>query len=280
MYGLQRFLAQFGGFFLFLLLEGICMYLIVRFNENQGRIYASSANLLSGRVLSIYGNAAAYFGLRRQVGQLNERIAELEGESWRSYYYDHSDRDTATALVDSNSLRPMYAYIAAEVFNNSISGEKNMLTINRGRKHGVREGMGVITTDGVVGVVRHVTEHFASVMSVLHKQVHVSASIRSKGYFGSLGWQGSDSRYMFLRDVPKHNLVYPGDTVETSGYSSILPRGILIGRVESCVVPAGESNYEIKVKLKVDMGRLRRVYVVQNLFQSEFEELERERSNE
>lgn len=256
------------------------MYLIVRFNENQGRIYASSANLLSGRVLSIYGNAAAYFGLRRQVGQLNERIAELEGESWRSYYYDHSDRDTATALVDSNSLRPMYAYIAAEVFNNSISGEKNMLTINRGRKHGVREGMGVITTDGVVGVVRHVTEHFASVMSVLHKQVHVSASIRSKGYFGSLGWQGSDSRYMFLRDVPKHNLVYPGDTVETSGYSSILPRGILIGRVESCVVPAGESNYEIKVKLKVDMGRLRRVYVVQNLFQSEFEELERERSNE
>lgn len=280
MYGLQRFLAQFGGFFLFLLLEGICMYLIVRFNENQGRIYASSANLLSGRVLSIYGNAAAYFGLRRQVGQLNERIAELEGESWRSYYYDHSDRDTATALVDSNSLRPMYAYIAAEVFNNSISGEKNMLTINRGRKHGVREGMGVITTDGVVGVVRHVTEHFASVMSVLHKQVHISASIRSKGYFGSLGWQGSDSRYMFLRDVPKHNLVYPGDTVETSGYSSILPRGILIGRVESCVVPAGESNYEIKVKLKVDMGRLRRVYVVQNLFQSEFEELERERSNE
>lgn len=256
------------------------MYLIVRFNENQGRIYASSANLLSGRVLSIYGNAAAYFGLRRQVGQLNERIAELEGESWRSYYYDHSDRDTATALVDSNNLRPMYAYIAAEVFNNSISGEKNMLTINRGRKHGVREGMGVITTDGVVGVVRHVTEHFASVMSVLHKQVHISASIRSKGYFGSLGWQGSDSRYMFLRDVPKHNLVYPGDTVETSGYSSILPRGILIGRVESCVVPAGESNYEIKVKLKVDMGRLRRVYVVQNLFHSEFEELERERSNE
>jgi len=280
MYGLQRFLAQFGGFFLFLLLEGICFYLIVRFNENQGRIYASSANLLSGRVLSVYGNVAAYFRLRQQVVQLNERIAVLEGESWRSYYYDALERDTATARIDSNSLRPMYTYIAAEVYNNSISGEKNMLTINRGKEHGVQEGMAVITTDGVVGVVRHATKHFASVMSVLHKQVHISASIRNKGYFGSLGWQGSDSRYMFLRDVPKHNLVYPGDTVETSGYSSILPRGILIGVVESCVVPAGESNYEIKVRLKADMGRLRKVYVVQNLFQSELEALEREQSDE
>ena len=263
-----------------MLLEGICFYLIVRFNENQGRIYASSANLLSGRVLSVYGNVAAYFGLRQQVVQLNERIAVLEGESWRSYYYDALERDTATARIDSNSLRPMYTYIAAEVYNNSISGEKNMLTINRGKEHGVQEGMAVITTDGVVGVVRHATKHFASVMSVLHKQVHISASIRNKGYFGSLGWQGSDSRYMFLRDVPKHNLVYPGDTVETSGYSSILPRGILIGVVESCVVPAGESNYEIKVRLKVDMGRLRRVYVVQNLFRAELEALEREQSDE
>ena len=85
MYGLQRFLSQFGGFFLFLLLEGICFYLIVRFNENQGRIYASSANLLSGRVLSVYGNVAAYFGLRQLAFLLLRWGREGYGNSPRGF---------------------------------------------------------------------------------------------------------------------------------------------------------------------------------------------------
>ena len=250
------------------------MYLIVRFNENQSRIYASSASLISGQILTRYDHLAAYFGMRPQLMQLHEDVARLQQESWRSYYYDQATLDTVKVPFDSTRLIPMYTFTPAEVINNSISGKKNMLTVNRGKKHGIQPGMGVITSEGVVGVIRHSTNHLSSVMSALNTQTRISASIRHKAYFGSLVWKGGDSRYMLLVDVPKHNLVYPGDTVETSGYSSIFPKGILIGTVQKCWVPSGESNYQIQVKLKTDFSKIRQVYVVRNLFKSEFDELE------
>lgn len=280
MYGILRFLSRFGTIFLFFFLEAVSVYLIVRFNENQGRIYASSANLISGQVLSRYDKVASYFGLRHQVDFLQQEVVRLEQENRRSFFYDYAESDTVLAQVDSTRFIPMYAYVPAEIINNSLSGRKNMLTINRGTAHGVMPSMGVITSNGVMGIVRHSTKHLSSVMSALNTQIRISASIRNKGYFGSLIWTGGDSRYMRMVDVPKHNQVHPGDTVETSGFSSVFPGGILIGTVEKCWVPSGESNYQIEVKLKTDFSRTRQVYVVKNLFRQEFEELEAKQASD
>ncbi len=280
MFGLLRLLARFGAVFLFLFLEGISLYLIVRFNENQKAIFASSAGYFTGTVMSQYQKVTRYARLQKQVDALQKEVARLENESWKMYYLDQAHPDTVRMRVDSLGLIPMYSVLEAQVINNSVSGAKNMLTINRGKKHGIFPPMGVITSNGIVGIVRHSTEHFSSVMSVLNTQTRISASVRGKGYFGSLVWKGTNPRHAWLLDVPKHNPVHPGDTIETSGFSTLFPKGALIGVVRSRWVPSGESNYLIKVELSADLTHINQVYVVKNLFKKEFDELEQLSANE
>jgi len=277
MTALLRFLTRLGPIFLFLLLEAICMYLIVTYNDAQGRIFFSSANRVTGRVSSGTAYIRDYVGLRQENQKLLEEIIELRQKLGNAYYDNTVSIDTA--LADSTAL-PLYTYIDAEVINNSINLANNYLTLNKGEEHGIRPHMGVIASDGIVGIVRRVSPHYSSIMSVLNTRTRITADIRNKGYFGALVWRQQDPRFMYLEDVPKHHFVELGDTVQTSRFSRIFPEGIEIGVVEDFRIPDGASNYEIKVRLNTDMGRLRKVLVVNNLMSQEIEQLEEQTSNE
>lgn len=271
MQSLLRFLARLGPIFLFLLLEGICLYLIVSFNSDQNRIFLSSANRITGFISETRARVSAYTRLNRDNQQLLEEIIALRKKLGNAYYDNTLSIDTA--LADSSAL-PLYAYISAQVVNNSISLENNFLTLNKGANHGIAPHMGVISSEGIVGIVRGVSPHYARVMSVLHSQTRITAEVRNKGYFGSLVWRGADPRYMFLDDVPKHHFIELGDTIQTSPLSHIFPPEIEIGVIEDFFVPEGNSDYEIKVRLNNDLGRLRHVLVINNLMSQEIEELE------
>jgi len=253
------------------------MYLIVTYNDAQGRIFFSSANRVTGRVSSGTAYIRDYVGLRQENQKLLEEIIELRQKLGNAYYDNTVSIDTA--LADSTAL-PLYTYIDAEVINNSINLANNYLTLNKGEEHGIRPHMGVIASDGIVGIVRRVSPHYSSIMSVLNTRTRITADIRNKGYFGALVWRQQDPRFMYLEDVPKHHFVELGDTVQTSRFSRIFPEGIEIGVVEDFRIPDGASNYEIKVRLNTDMGRLRKVLVVNNLMSQEIEQLEEQTSNE
>lgn len=277
MRALLRFLTRLGPIFLFLLLEGICLYLIVTYNDTQGRIFMSSANRVTGTFSNSVAKVRNYIGLKEENQMLVEEIIELRQKLGNAYYDNTVSIDTA--LADSSAL-PLYTYIDAEVINNSINLANNYLTLNKGKEHGIRPHMGVIASNGIVGIVRRVSPHYSSVMSVLHSRTRITADIRNKGYFGALVWRQQDPRFMYLEDVPKHHFVELGDTVQTSRFSRIFPEGIEIGVVEDFRVPEGASNYEIKVRLNTDMGRLRKVLVVNNLMSQEIEQLEEQTINE
>lgn len=253
------------------------MYLIVTYNDAQNRIFFSSANRVTGFFSGRSTYVRDYIGLREENQELVEEIIELRQKLGNAYYDNTVSIDTA--LADSSAL-PLYTYIDARVINNSISLANNYLTLNKGEKHGIRPHMGVIASDGIVGIVRRVSPHYSSVMSVLNSATRITADIRNKGYFGALVWRQQDPRYMYLEDVPKHHFVELGDTVQTSRFSRIFPEGIEIGVVEDFRVPEGASNYEIKVRLNTDMGRLRKVLVVNNLMSQEIEQLEEQTINE
>lgn len=277
MNSLLRLLTRLGSVFLFLFLESICFYLIVNYNQEQGRLFLQSSNRVVGVIQNQVSSLRNYTKLRTDNQALVEEIIELRQRLGNAYYDNTASIDTA--LADSTAL-PLYTYIDAEVINNSISLKNNFLTLNKGHKHGLRPHMGVISNDGVVGIVRQVSPHYAIVMSVLHSRTRITAEVRNKGYFGALVWENQDPRFMYLEDVPKHHFVELGDTVQTSRFSHIFPEGIPIGTVSDFSVPEGGSNYRIKVRLNTDMGRIRQVLVVNNLMSQEIEELEARIGNE
>jgi rod shape-determining protein MreC len=111
-------------------------------------------------------------------------------------------------------------------------------------------------------------------MSVLHEDTKISAKVKRSGYFGVMTWNGTDARKMTLEAIPKHTKLLRGDTIITSGYSSIFPEGVVIGIIEDFKVEPGSNFYNAQVVLSADLNRIQYVYVVDDLMREERKKLE------
>lgn len=273
-----------GGFITFFLLECVCLYLIVSFNKQQKSIWLHSAGTWSGSVEKRRNSFYQYLNLTEENDRLAAENARLKQELENTRTLTLDWRDTVkTVLVDS--IRPkkevlQYSFFPARVLNNSVSSLNNYLTIDKGSRDGVRRGMGVLTGDGVAGIVREVSEQYSLVISLLHSQSKLSASLKKTGHFGSLIWDGKDPIRATLNDIPKHVEFAPGDTIVTSGFSEIFPKNLPVGLVESSRIEPGSNFFTIAVRLTTDLSRVRRVYVVDNIFQSRIDSLQQRATNE
>lgn len=257
---------------LFFLLEGICFYLIVQYNQKQQQIYLSTSDYIIGAALDRYNTAVSYFSLRDQLEKLHAENARLRDSLDDTYYLSSMRKDT----FPGDSLIPAYRYIPANVINKSLfGGSTNSITLDRGGMHGVKPGQGVIAEQGVVGIVVDTTRHFSRVMSILHSNARISAAIKGANQHGSLIWRGKDPRFLSLEAVPTHAEFEKGDTVETSGYSHKFPRGIMIGAIEEFYKQT-DNNYFIKVRMVNDITTVQQVYVIDRLMQAEWEQLEQQ----
>ncbi|MFN2422436.1 MAG: rod shape-determining protein MreC, partial [Cryomorphaceae bacterium] len=155
------------------------------------------------------------------------------------------------------------------IINSSINKQLNFLTIDKGRKDGLAPEMAVINPQGLVGVVKDVSEHFSTVIPVINLSFIASAELKRTGNFGLLKWDGKDHRYAMLNDVPGHADVIEGDTLVTRGSSGIYPSGVPVGIVNNVEQRAGSNFHQIRIELFNDFGSLRYVYVVENLLRSE-----------
>ena len=181
--------------------------------------------------------------------------------------------------ITSNSIKDtiykqQYTYLAAKVVNNSVTKRNNYITINRGRLHGVKPEMAVICESGIVGIVLNVSDHYATVLSFLNNNCKISAKLEKTQSFGSLVWDGINPKYAKLLDVNKHVPVAINDNIITSNYSTIFPEGIRIGRVIDQSLEPGDNFHSITVELYTNFSTLSSVYVIDNIFKEEQQQLE------
>ncbi|QKG53554.1 rod shape-determining protein MreC [Hymenobacter sp. BRD67] len=167
-----------------------------------------------------------------------------------------------------------YPLVAARVINNSLRAVDNYLTLNVGAADGVQPGLGVMSSSGVVGQVKAVSAHYATVFSLLHSKMAIAAKIKRDGTFGSVKWPGDDFTYALLDYIPRQNRLVRGDSVVTSGYNAVFPEGVFIGTVESFVKEPDKNFWTVRVRLGVDFSRLTYVYVVHNRPRTERDSLE------
>lgn len=267
-----------GGFITFFLLECVCLFLIVSFNKSQRSIWLHSAGNWSGAVEKKRNNLNQYLDLTTENERLNIENARVKAELENNRMLTLPWRDTVrTVLVDTmggKTTNLHFSFIPAAVINNSVSSFNNFLTINKGAADGVRPRMGVLSQDGLVGIVREVSQNYALVLSVLNQQSKISVALKKTGHFGSLIWEGGNPLHATLKDIPKHVGFVPGDTIVTSGFSEIFPKNICIGTVEKSKIEPGSNFFTIEVKLAADLSATRHVYVVDHLFQQQLDSLQ------
>jgi rod shape-determining protein MreC len=277
MRSLLRYLLKNYAFLLFLLLEVISFILIFNFNNYQKARYLNSSNQFTGTVYNTYNAIGRYFSL----ASVNRKLAR-ENAMLKSLISDlpYIKVTPYSVVVNAEFTDSVYRFISARVINNSVDKQNNYITLNKGRKHGIKPDQGIINSDGVVGVITHVSESYSLGFSVLNKRWGASAKLKKSGTFGPLSWDGKDARFANLTGIPFHVELAVGDTVVTSSYSSYFPEGIMIGIVESLEKPAGENYYNISVRLSVNFRALSYVDVVENLKKDELKALESKKSDD
>ena len=251
--------------------------LLVRNDPFHRNIYLTSANAVSSTIFGWANNVTSYFNLKQNNEDLNERNAQLQLEvlALREQLLRAKEKE----LLDSITANPAYRqfdFVTAHVINNSVTKPYNYLTINRGSADGIKPEMGVLDQNGVVGVVNVVGEHSARVISLLNPHFRLSCRIKSNDSFGSLVWDGKDSRFAILEELPRHTVFKVGDTVVTSGYSAVFPPNIPVGIVESDNTSRNENFFSLKIRLLSDFSKLNNVQVVINYLAEELNALEQE----
>ncbi len=274
MHNIVQIFIRYGSHIFFVALEILCFFLIIKYNQDKRDIFINSSNYYAGRLAEQGNKVKQYLGLQQQNDSLLRENATLI-ENLISIEYS-SDK-----IPEYDSLYMGFGIIPAYVCNSSIHLSNNHLTLCKGSREGIRPDMGVIASHkGIIGIVRNVSENFSHVISILHSQTKISCSIKGRSGHGSLLWTSPDPQRMTLTSIPKHETVMKGDTVITSGYSTIFPKGILVGIVEKVENQAGRNSHFITVKLFNDMAGTNYAYVVSNRFASERLQLENEVANE
>lgn len=168
-----------------------------------------------------------------------------------------------------------YRFISAKVINCSTNKLQNYITIDRGSKDGIKPDMGVVNNDGVVGIVKNVSDNFAVVIPILNPKLEISCRLKRNNYIGALMWNGEDTRFANLTDIARHVELSLGDTLITSGLTPSFPEGIPVGRVEDFKLNQSDAYYSIKVELAVDFKTISYVKIINYLNFKEQRDLEK-----
>lgn len=249
---------------LFLVLETVSLVILFRFNSEQGSVATTAASSVAGGVRGVTSSIGRYFSLSKENRALAEENAML--------------RDQLYALRDSSELALLPSgdshTVVARVIDNTIRKDNNLITLDRGSRSGLKAGMGVYDSNGVVGVVFSTSSNYSLVLPLVNTKSSVSCRVKGLDCFGFVEWKGGDVHHVNLKDLPSHSGVAKGDTVLTSGFSAVFPKDIIIGMVDYVEADAGTP--EVSVTLAVDFSTLSYVYVSTDMISDELINLKRE----
>ncbi len=254
---------------LFLLLLGISLFLSIQSHSYHRSRIISSANFLSGGVYERINNVSEYLNLRTQNDALAQENAKL-----RSLLFNLKDTTSIPKLDSLKGIKPS-DIIVSKVIHNTFNTHENYLTLNTGSLQGVKSDMGVINSLGIVGIIDNTSKNYSTVISILNIKSQINAKLKKSNHFGSLGWDGKNTGFVHLTDIPRLASIRIGDTIVTGGQSVIFPENINIGTVSKKYYEDKTNYYKLEVKLFNDMTNLGHVYIIKSKNRDEIINLEK-----
>lgn len=274
---LLKFFVKYSSWFLFMIYVAAGCALLFSSNPFQHHVYLTSANVVSSEVYRGANSITSYFSLRDINEDLQRRNSDLELEIYRlKEQLRAADQKLYADTMTVDSALSRYHFIIADVINNSINHTHNYITIEKGRLDGIEPEMGVMDQNGIVGIVNVVGDHTARLISVLNPYLRLSCKVKGAAQVGSLVWDGKDPGEAILEELPKHARFVKGDTVVTSGYSTVFPEGVPIGTILSGQRDREDNFYTLRVKLFTDFSTLSTVRVIRDNMKQELQTVEKE----
>ncbi len=264
------FIKHFQVYLIFALLQGVAFSLYFSFNQFPKTQYFTTASSVQGTMLTYRNDLTKHFNLSANNLRLQRENIELLQKNPISFV------PMANGLVKINDTlnQTQFEYIPATIINSTYDKTDNYFTINIGSSQGVERGMGVFTTNGVVGIIHNSSEHFSVIKSCLTKKLNISIMLEGTGEFGFLEWNGLNARHGSLTGISNDLLVEKGTKIVTRGGDKVFPRGINVGVVDKVSTIEGKPLWDIDFLFGEDFRKIQNVYVIKNLLLEEQENLE------
>lgn len=260
-------LERFHLILLLLLLEGFAVFSLRKHYEYQDARVTSMSSSISGKVFTIRSGIYDYFGMKAENRRLSEENAMLLA---KLEYVSQYPRDSTLPIESEVST---FQYKSAKIIENNITESINYIMLDKGVKDMINKGQGVITSNGVIGVITHVSENFSLAMSVISTKSRIGVRHKNSGALGNLTWDGINPFILSVDNVSKTNLVAVGDTFVTAGYSNFFPPNIPTAIVTSVETDPSTSFLYIDVKLSNAIDKVDYVFVVQSEDKPEIDSL-------
>ncbi|MDO5665266.1 MAG: rod shape-determining protein MreC [Bacteroidia bacterium] len=254
----------------------ISFYLVFSHNSYQRSVYLTSANNVVGWFYEMSNKATTFIHLNKNNKLLLERNAQLEAElySLKTYLSDYrTDTLKTNAFLSDSVPVSQFSFIQAEVTNISFSGPNNFITVNKGSMHGVKPDMGVISQNGIVGMVQSVSSRFSVIIPIINPKFRLSGKLKNSNNTGSISWDGKDLNIAQIGELPKHEVFQPGDTVMTS-FSRIFPKDVVIGYVTEQILSKDDNFNTLNVRIATDFYSVRDILIIDDKYYSEQNQLE------
>ena len=258
----------------FILLETASLVMLRHNGPLQDIWLGRISHVVMGKLWGGSDNLKYYFSLKKQNDMLAEENFELRTLVDRYRAQEALARRDSTASEIADLVTSDFIYVPATIVKISHNKQHNYFIINKGSEDGIRPQSGVITRNGVIGIIDAVDKHCSYGLSLMNSGVSISARIGSEGAVGPLLWNGRSTSGAVLKEIPLQYKFEPGDTVWTSGYSAIFPPDIPLGVTGKSKVVNGAVN-EIDIELFENFSALRYVTVVENSGRDEILNLER-----
>ena len=260
---------RYRAFLITVFLEAICIWLMINHNRYLAASFFNTSNSVAGAMLEQQSEYKRYFALVDQNEQLALENALLREQVARLSSTNVQHR-VDSAMADSSR----YRFHPALVINNSTLRASNYITIDKGTSDGVSKGMGLVGTSGLVGRVKAASENYAIAYSLLHPELLTSVYHEPTGTLGTVQWDSREPLTTKLLYIPRHLQIREGDSVLTSGFSSVYPPDLFVGTIQSFRIDESEAFYDITLELGTDFGSLQSVYFVENLGRVELDSLQ------
>lgn len=269
MKSLLKFISRRLFSIFFILLESFCIYLIYQNNTYSSTVIFNYSNELAGKWYEKKAAVYQYFFLKEE----NEKLLLFNTNLLNKSYYAYSVFSQKEYLKKDTAIHQEYSFVDAQVINSTFNQQKNYITLNIGKNRGIERDMAVITSNGIVGSVKDVSEHYSTVITLLHKDFLVNGMLKD-GSCGPLSWDGKSRFFVQMNDVPLHAKIKKGDTVYTSHFSHIFPMWLPVGVVESFERKQKNPFYTVQVRIFTDFNSIQHVYVVKHIYKKELDSLE------
>lgn len=270
------FIRRYFNFLLFLVLQVVSIYLIVSYSHYHKAVFGNFTNNITGKINSRYSSVEHYFHLKRT----NDSLVKANEALYNKLKTDFSLPDSSyKTVIDSVRIDSMlqyrkHRYYSARVVSNAVSTQNNFIVLGRGKSKDLKEGMGVVDpNNAVVGIITELTDDYAVVMSLLHKDSHISGKLAKGGETGTLNWDGKEPNRITLTNIPKSAKITKGDSIITSGFSTTFPKGMLIGLVEGVYTESSSNYYKVKFRTAANFYNLQYVYVIENAEQEQVNQI-------